>query len=86
MGSIKNLIRWYGQITELDDWKWDFESFISNYDHLNSPRSLTQKQCISLHVPSPKLTPGEIKRSLHSFRLGTRAGFGWDKLNFLHSS
>jgi len=41
MGSTQILIRWYGQITELDDWKWDFESFISNYDDLHSPRSLT---------------------------------------------
>lgn len=72
MGNIQILIRWHVQITELDDWKWDFESFISNYDHLNSPRSLTQKQCISLHVPNLKLTLGEFKRSLHSFRLGAQ--------------
>lgn len=52
MGNIQILIRWYVQITELDDWKWNFESFISNYDHFNSPRSLTQQQCISLALPS----------------------------------
>lgn len=70
MGNIQILIRWHVEITELDDWKWDFESFSSNYDHLNSYRSLTQKQRTLHHVPTPKLTPGKFKRSFQSFRLG----------------
>lgn len=36
MGNIHILIRWYVQIIELDDCKWDCQPFISNYDHLNS--------------------------------------------------
>lgn len=43
MGSIQILIRYHAEITELDDWKWDSESFISNYDHLNSPAKLDRE-------------------------------------------